>query len=233
MTRIGPGTLLPADRTPITLRTDDGLRLAGELALPVGRVPRATVIFLHPNPTGGGSMDTHVIRKAAARLPALAGVAVLRFNTRGTRSESGASEGVHEDCVGEGADLTAAIDYVADLPDVWLAGWSFGTDLALIHGLRPRVRGLFLLAPTLRRSRPEHLAAWGDSAKPVRCVVPELDDYVRPAEARTRFAAIPQAEVIEFTGCKHLFVGHAESALDSLVDLVAPDIPTPLPREWP
>ena len=35
-------------------------------------------------PTAGGMMDSHVLRKASWRLPALAGLAVLRFNTRGT-----------------------------------------------------------------------------------------------------------------------------------------------------
>ncbi|GAA3011497.1 alpha/beta hydrolase [Actinokineospora diospyrosa] len=232
MTRIGPNTLLPARRRSLTLTTADGERLAAELALPEGE-PRATVVLVHPNPTGGGSMDTHVIRKAAARLPALAGIATLRFNTRGTVSESGASTGTHDAGVAEAHDLAAAVAAVADLPGVWLAGWSFGTDVVLMHGSRDDVRGAFLLAPTMRRTRPEHLAAWARSGKPVRCVVPEFDDYLRPDAAAVRFAGVPQAEIITFPGCKHLFVGHAERALDSLVDLVAPDVPTPLPGEWP
>ena len=53
----------------------------------------ATLVCLHPLPTHGGMMDSHVFRKAAWRLPALAGLAVLRFNTRGTSSVRGASEG--------------------------------------------------------------------------------------------------------------------------------------------
>ncbi|MBM7772662.1 alpha/beta superfamily hydrolase [Actinokineospora baliensis] len=230
--RIGPNTLLPADRRRITLTTADGERLAGELALPQGP-PRATVVIVHPNPTGGGSMDTHVIHKAAARLPALAGIATLRFNTRGTASESGTSTGTHDGGVAEAHDLAAALDFVADLPNVWLAGWSFGTDVVLMRGLHERVHGAFLLAPTMRRTQPEHLAAWAASGKPVRCVVPELDDYLRPAAAADRFAALPQAEIIPFPSCKHLFVGFADQALDSLVDFIAPDVPTPLSREWP
>jgi len=93
MSEIRPGTVLPADRQPITLRTADGLSLVGELALPAGRPPAATLICLHPLPTQGGMMDSHVLRKAAFRLPALADLAVLRFNTRGTMSEQGTSEG--------------------------------------------------------------------------------------------------------------------------------------------
>ena len=93
MSEIRASTILPAIRKPVTLRTADGLNLVGELALPDGRVPVATLICLHPLPTHGGMMDSHILRKASYRLPALAGVAVLRFNTRGTSSEQGSSEG--------------------------------------------------------------------------------------------------------------------------------------------
>jgi hypothetical protein len=93
VSEIRAATVLPADRKPVTLTTADGLRLVGELALPLGRPPVATLIFLHPLPTAGGMMDSHLLRKAAFRLPALADLAVLRFNTRGTSSAEGTSEG--------------------------------------------------------------------------------------------------------------------------------------------
>jgi len=65
-------TVLPAARHDITLETADGLTLVGELALPVANPPVATAVFFHPLPTAGGFMDSHVIRKASWRLPALA-----------------------------------------------------------------------------------------------------------------------------------------------------------------
>ncbi|MET0589855.1 MAG: alpha/beta hydrolase, partial [Naasia sp.] len=83
------GVELPAVREDIEMTTADGLTLVGELAAPVGRSPRATLVTLHPLPTAGGFMDSHVLRKAAARLPELADLAVLRFNTRGTSSPRG------------------------------------------------------------------------------------------------------------------------------------------------
>src|SRR6266700_6609269 len=91
--QIRASTVLPARRLPLSLRTADGLNLIGELALPARRDPVATLICLHPLPTHGGMMDSHLLRKAANRLPALADLAVLRFNTRGTTSEQGTSEG--------------------------------------------------------------------------------------------------------------------------------------------
>ena len=90
---IRANSVLPARREDIELQTADGLTLVGELAVPAEREPVATLICLHPLPTHGGMMDSHVLRKAAWRLPALAGVAVLRFNTRGTSSQRGTSQG--------------------------------------------------------------------------------------------------------------------------------------------
>jgi hypothetical protein len=74
--------------------------------------------------------------------------------------------------------------------------------------------------------------AWAESGKPVHAFVPEHDDYLQPAEAAERFAAIPQAEVVPFPGGKHLWVGDAERVLDEIVARVAPGVDVPLPREW-
>ncbi|MFS8479291.1 MAG: alpha/beta hydrolase, partial [Micromonosporaceae bacterium] len=111
-TPIRANSILPARREEIELHTADGLRLVGELALPPdGREPVSTLVCLHPLPTHGGMMDSHVLRKAAWRLPALADVAVLRFNTRGTSSLRGTSEGAFDNGVGERHDVAAAIEY--------------------------------------------------------------------------------------------------------------------------
>src|SRR5262249_51345570 len=155
-------TMLPAIRKPVELSTSDGLRLVGELALPAGTVPVATLVCLHPLPTGGGTMDSHLFRKAAFRLPALAGVAGLRFNTRGAASEAGRRAGTFGEGVAERHDVAAALDFCRDLPNVWLVGWSFGTELALMYGLDPLVRGAVLIAPPLRRAQPRHLRAWAE-----------------------------------------------------------------------
>jgi len=232
-TQIRANSILPARREDIELHTADGLTLVGELALPADRPPAATLICLHPLPTHGGMMDSHVYRKAAWRLPALAGLAVLRFNTRGTSSVRGTSEGTFDRGVGERFDVAAAIEYAefAELPSVWMVGWSFGTDLVLRYGCEPDVVGAILLSPPLRSATPDDLAVWGRSGKPVVALVPEFDDYLRPAEATERFAAVPQAEVIGVPGAKHLWVGDAETVLDEIVKRAAPGA-YPLPREW-
>jgi uncharacterized protein len=214
---------LPARREEIELHTADGLCLVGELARPADRRPVATLICLHPLPTGGGMMDSHVLRKAAWWLPAQAGLAVLRFNTRGTSSERGRSDGSFDGGDGERYDVAAAIEYAefADLPSIWLVGWSFGTELALQHGCDPTVTGAILLSPPLRRAGDADLAVWARSGKPLLVLVPEFDDYLRPDEARKRFAVVPQAEVIGVAGAKHLWVGDAERVLAEIVRAVS------------
>ncbi|ADG87637.1 hypothetical protein TBS_23430 [Thermobispora bispora] len=231
---IRASTVLPARRTDIELHTADGLTLVGELAVPESRPPVATLICLHPLPTHGGMMDSHVLRKAANRLPALADLAVLRFNTRGTSSERGTSEGTFGDGVAERWDVAAALEYAEyhELPRPWLLGWSFGTELALRWGRDPAVEGAILLSPPLHRATDEDLDAWAEFGRPLIALVPEFDDYLRPDEAKKRFARVPQAEVIGVPGAKHLWVGepYVRIVLNEIVKRVNPAA-APLPTE--
>ncbi|GLW05088.1 hypothetical protein Misp01_02180 [Microtetraspora sp. NBRC 13810] len=233
---IRASTVLPARREPIELNTSDGLTLVGELALPAERPPVATLICLHPLPTHGGMMDSHVYRKAASRLPALADLAVLRFNTRGTTSERGTSQGQYDHGEGERFDVAAALEFAEfhDLPHPWLVGWSFGTELTLKWGRDPLVEGAVLLSPPLRRAGDADLAAWAEFGRPLVALVPEFDDYLQPEEALKRFAAVPQCEVVPVEGAKHLWVGepYVRIVLNEIVRHVNPAA-HPLPTEVP
>ncbi|MBF9335577.1 alpha/beta hydrolase [Microbacterium lacticum] len=230
----GP-VLLPARREEIELHTLDDLTLVGELALPERGDPVATLVTLHPLPTAGGFMDSHILRKAAARLPALADLAVLRFNTRGTTSPRGTSEGAFDGGQAEAFDVAAAMDLVREraLPRPWLVGWSFGTELALKYGRDHDVDGVILLSPPLHRATDEEVEAWAGDGRRMVVVVPEFDDYLRPDEARERFAAVPQATVIAVEGGKHLWVGESQTrrVLTEIVAAVNPDA-LPLPTDW-
>jgi alpha/beta superfamily hydrolase len=233
---IRPNTVLPAVRRGVELHTADGLTLVGELALPEGRPPVATMVCLHPLPTHGGSQDSHLFRKAAWRLPALAGIAVLRFNTRGTAG----SEGLFDGGDAERYDVAAALDLVEagvdgrSLPAPWLVGWSFGSELVLRYGYQDdTVVGGILISPPLKKAGDADLAGWAASGKPLVSIVAEYDDYLRPAEARDRFARVPQCQLVEVEGAKHLFVGarYADRVLDEVSARLAPGS-TPLPTFW-
>jgi alpha/beta superfamily hydrolase len=236
LVEIRSGTTLVADREDVAFDTADGLTLVGELATPRGRPAVATLVCLHPLPTHGGFMDSHVLRKAAARLPALADLAVLRFNTRGTASPRGTSEGEYDGGVAERYDVAAAVAFAAErgLPRPWLLGWSFGTELALKYGLDHAVEGAIVLSPPLHRTSEAELARWHASGRRLVALVPELDDYLRPPEARERFAVVPEAELIAVEGAKHLWVGEAavRRVLDEVVRVVHPEA-SPLPTEVP
>ncbi|MET0297739.1 MAG: alpha/beta hydrolase [Microbacterium sp.] len=227
--------LLPARREDIELETADGLTLVGELALPLDREPVATLVTLHPLPTAGGFMDSHILRKAAGRLPALADLAVLRFNTRGTTSPRGTSDGSFDGGASEAFDLAAAMTFVREraLPNPWLVGWSFGTELALKYGRDHDVAGAVLLSPPLHRATPDEVAAWAGDERRLVVLVPEFDDYLRPDAAAERFAVVPDAVLIPVEGGKHLWVGENQTrrVLTEIVAAVNPAA-LPLPLEW-
>ena len=231
---IRPSTVLPAIRTPFTLQTEDGQSLIGEVSAPVEN-PTSAILCFHPNPTGGGMMDSHIYKKAAFRLPAMAGLTVIRFNTRGTTSDAGTSTGSYGDGLSEKFDVQASIDYCFDtlkLKEVWVVGWSFGTEIALAHARDPRIAGLILLSPPLQKVSESDLLFWASDGRPITALVPEHDDYLKPDQARERFALIPQINLIAVDGAKHLWVGEPSvyRVLTEITKIVAPNR-LPLPVE--
>ena len=206
---IKPSTILPAVRTPFHVLTTDGVELVGEVASPLG-ASRGAILCLHPLPTAGGMMDSHVFKKAANRLPAMAGITVVRFNSRGTASDAGRSTGEFDNGDGEALDIQAMLAYCFDslkLENVWVVGWSFGTDLALRHAKDNRHKGLILLSPPLRTTIERDLLYWNSDPRPITALVPEFDEFLKPDEARERFSIIPSMRVIAVEGAKHLWLG--------------------------
>ncbi|MSZ35984.1 MAG: alpha/beta fold hydrolase [Actinobacteria bacterium] len=226
MIDITSSTELPSNRETLTLETNDNLKLVAELATPVQNESKAVLLTLHPLPTHGGFMDSHILRKAANRLPALADLAVLRFNTRGTTSPQGTSEGSFGDGIDEERDLEAALGFLKsrNLGPVWLVGWSFGTELAIKYGFDKDIAGAILLSPPLRRSGEQDLVKWVGSGKRLIALIPEHDEYLAPAAALERFAVLPEAEVIPVDGAKHLWVGEpaTKRVLNEIVRAVNP-----------
>ena len=232
---VRPSTVLPAQRTPFTVTTADGEVLIGECAAPLDRFTGA-ILCLHPLPTAGGMMDSHVYKKAANRLPAMAGIEVVRFNTRGTTSEAGTSTGTFDNGTAEHFDVEALMTYCLDtlqLENLWVVGWSFGTDLALRHAKDPRVKGLILLSPPLRTSEVSDLEYWAKDGRPVIALVPEFDDYLQPAAAAKAFEIVSQIDLINVDEAKHLWVGEPAvyRVLSEIAKIIAPES-LPLPTQF-
>lgn len=231
---IRPSTILAATRSPFTVVTEDGQTLIGEVSRPLENSTSA-ILCCHPNPTGGGMMDSHIYKKAAARLPAMAGITVVRFNTRGTTSEAGTSTGRYDGGRAEKYDVRALISYCFDtlgLTELWVIGWSFGTSIAISHARDPRIKGLILLSPTLLDIVDGDLEFWAEDGRPITALIPEFDDYLQPAEAAKRFAILPQIKLIAVAGAKHLWVGepYVYRVLTEITKILAP-ARLPLPTE--
>ncbi|HEY4349777.1 MAG TPA: alpha/beta hydrolase [Paraburkholderia sp.] len=110
------------------------------LDLPDGE-SRGIAFVAHPHPLFGGSMDNKVAQTLARTLVQLKYV-TYRANFRGV----GATEGEHDNGIGEQDDLRVVLDYMraqpgqADVPLV-LAGFSFGTFVLSHVAARLREEG--------------------------------------------------------------------------------------------
>jgi alpha/beta superfamily hydrolase len=231
---IRPSTVLPANRTPFTIKTSDGLNLIGEVATPIGEIT-GSLLMLHPNPSGGGMMDSHIYKKAANRLPAMAGVQIIRFNTRGSESQAGKSEGEYDHGKSEKLDVLAALDYCFDelkIKDLYVIGWSFGTELALQYARDKRIKELILLSPPMLSTTDEDLDFWIKDGRVITALIPELDDYLKPDAAKLKFSRVKNLKQIDVAGAKHLWVGEpmVHLVLSEIVRVIAPSR-LPLPEQ--
>ena len=232
---IRPSTLLPALRTQIHVLTSDGVDLIGEISAPLGK-SRGAILCFHPLPTAGGMMDSHVFKKAANRLPAMAGITVVRFNSRGTTSAAGRSTGSFDNGGAEALDVQAMLSFCFEslkLKNLWVLGWSFGTDVVLRHAKDARHMGLILLSPPLRTTKDEDLLYWKSDPRPIIAFVPEFDEFLTPQEAHQRLSIVPAIKIVAIEGAKHLWLGepYVHRILSEINSIVTGDTQS-LPLEF-
>ena len=232
---VRPSTVFPSIRTLFHVTTHDGVELIGEVAAPI-EATKGAILCLHPLPTAGGMMDSHIYKKAANRLPSMAGITVVRFNTRGTSSHAGSSTGSFDNGVSEQFDVEAMLEScfeVLKLDNLWVVGWSFGTDLALQYAKDLRIKGLILLSPPLRTTTNEQLKYWNNHSQKILALIPEHDEFLSPVEAVNRFSIVPTIEVIEIKGARHLWLGEPSThrVLSEINSTVTGD-KSPLPVEY-
>jgi alpha/beta superfamily hydrolase len=122
------------------------------------------------------------------------------------------------------------------LPNRWLLGWSFGTELSLKYGVNQDVAGAILLSPPLHRATQADLERWNHVDKRVVGIIPEFDDYLKPDEAVQGFAIMRRFEQVNIPGGKHLWVGEDQvsTVLNEIVKVAAPwGYPLPKAVELP
>jgi alpha/beta superfamily hydrolase len=182
-------------------------------------LPRAAVVFAHPDPLQGGTMHTKVVFQGTKGLGRI-GCAVLRFNFRGV----GASAGTFDPERGAHEDFRAALDYLADrYPGIplWAAGFSFGSWVALETGATDaRVSILIGVAPPV--CRPTY--TFDDvleSTKPKFLVHGGLDEICSIKELWAFYAKLKEPkELVVIDGANHLFDGRTGEVGEALEDLL-------------
>lgn len=179
-------------------------RLEAILWTPSARAFSMAAVVCHPHPLFGGTMHNKVVYQAAKSLDAF-GIAVLRFNFRGT----GLSEGKHDRGEGERWDVSAALDFLAaEYPDIPLlvAGFSFGCWVGLRVGCEDaRVRLLIGLGPPVNSADFSYLA---HCAKPKLFVLGANDIYGAPDKLKSVVStAAGENKIVIVEGADHFFVG--------------------------
>lgn len=104
-------------------------------------------VVLHPHPLHGGNMNNKVTYRVFETFVRM-GFNVLRFNFRGV----GNSEGTFDNGIGELSDAAAALDWLhaqhPHTPEIWLAGFSFGSWITMQMLMRrPDLKRFISIAP--------------------------------------------------------------------------------------
>jgi alpha/beta superfamily hydrolase len=199
--------------TPVAFPSRDGLTLEAALDEPLcardeGGGAKAVLVFCHPHPKMGGTMNAPLLLAVRDELVAR-GWAVIRFNFRGI----GASEGTPSEGIEEMQDAGGAIDFARErfpgMP-VAIAGWSFGAAVAVRVGCSESdVVACAAIAPPARRKPgvTEGLpppAKW-PRGRPLLVVTGERDNVVAPADARSWAREVRGANYVEMKGANHFF----------------------------
>ncbi|MFN2388894.1 MAG: alpha/beta hydrolase [Actinomycetota bacterium] len=194
-------------REGVTVISTDGLHLEGLLQTPPSA--RAAVVFCHPHPQMGGTMNAPLLDAVCGYLHRR-GWAVLRFNFRGI----GASEGESSTGEAEVADARGALAEVGrrlpGLPRA-IAGWSFGGAVAVRTAIvEPDVQACVGIAPAVL-AKPGVTAGLPDAAEmrpdlPLLLVAGANDRQIVPDDVRA-WAAAAAAAYAELPGANHLFWG--------------------------
>lgn len=198
-------------------------RIETLLAAPAG-TPRGGVLVCHPHPLYGGALSNKVTYSLSSTA-LKAGFAALRFNFRGV----GKSEGLHDEGRGETDDAELLGDWLrARLPPgapLLLAGFSFGSFIALKASARLKPAALMSVAPPFGKyfggePAPPHPGC------PWRVLHSRDDEVVSyPSTVEELQCYAPAPELITVDGCGHFFHGRLDEVQSAFAGLIAQAVP--------
>ncbi len=203
------------------------LLLEGMLAVPAGAGPFPVVIVCHPHPLYGGSMDNNVVNSLVEAFSQASFIS-FKFNFRGV----GRSQGSFSNGIGEQADVSAAIAFVAAAPEadsarIGLAGYSAGAGFAFPVGTKDaRIKALAAVSPPLSMFNFESLK---DCLKPKFLILGSRDDFISTSQFREFCQNLPvPKECVSLEGADHFWRGF-ESELANKVSAFFASVLKPPP----
>ena len=148
-----------------------------------------------------------------------AGFAVLRFNFRG----AGSSEGEHDNGRGEQDDLRAAIAFIEErypAVEVWLAGFSFGSQVMLrAAACDDRVHALVAAGVPVSKY---DFTGMPKCHKPKLFVQGSLDEFGSPEDLERLFATLDEPKELKIIeGADHFFEGHLPELAAAVSSFIA------------
>jgi hypothetical protein len=188
---------------PATIAGPAG-QLEARIEEPVpGEVPAVVGVICHPHPLYGGTMQNKVVHSLARAMQEL-GAPTVRFNFRGV----GGSAGTYDAGVGELDDALAVCAWARrrwNCAALWLAGFSFGSAVALQAAQSVAPQALVTVAPPVGRII---VAPVPRPACPWLVVQGDHDELVDVAHVRRWSAGYaPPPQLVVLQGAEHFFHG--------------------------
>lgn len=201
----------------VRLRTADGLLLEARWDDPDDEA-MGTLVFCHPHPLDGGTMNAPLMKKVTASLVA-SRWRVLRFNFRGV----GASQGVWGGGSGEVQDVAAAVELAREGGGwIGVTGWSFGATTSL-RWLIENQSGMpwVGIAPGLRSYRGAEVPDPSQVPEGSRLIVIGDRDQFTTVEKAEEYAAAMSARIEVLPGSDHFFYFREERVASVVSDFFA------------
>ncbi len=182
--------------------------------------PKAPVaLVLHPHPLHGGTMNNKITYNLYKSFVDN-GFSVLRINFRGV----GRSEGKFDNGIGELLDATAAANWLHDqnmeATEYWIAGFSFGSWIALqLVMRRPEFENYILVAPPATKYDFNFIVPCTSAGLVIQGNKDEITKEPDSAKLAEKLSARDGAEVVYqmVHGADHFFSAHMKD-FEEIVD---------------
>jgi alpha/beta superfamily hydrolase len=197
----------------------DAPNLEGRLQVPSDGALHPGVVLCHANPAAGGNMDMKPMLAIEAAL-AQAGIATLRYNSRGVGESTGVISRTDDKRLvapegeTEMEDVGAALAFLAmqqgvDMNRLALVGHSFGGRISLAylasHTEDTSVRAVVCIGLPVAWRSLTHLGQW---PRPKLFITGERDDFSPPAQLADFVDSLPEPKtLVTLKRTGHFFEG--------------------------